>query len=116
MLLRCFLIHLSIIILRRYLYLPYFYLCLDPGLGGGCGSENLKIINKRRGLIKRRASENMINTNKWGWDGQLELAISKNKFVKRIVKTSTNHNNIFLKYAIKQSFQGKPIIKAKPII
>ena len=51
-----------------------------------------------------------INTNKWGWDGQLVLTISKNKFVKRRVKTSTKHNNIFLKYAIKQSFQGKPII------
>ena len=80
------------------------------GGGGGCGSENLKIINKRRGLIKRRAWENMINTNKWGWDGQLELAISKNKYVKGIAKTSTERNNIFLKYAIKQSFQGKPII------
>ena len=43
-------------------------------------------------------------------DGQSELAISKNKFVKRIVKTSTKHNNIFLKYATTQSFQGKPII------
>ena len=68
-----------------------------------------------RGLIKWGAggeggSENIINTNKWGWDGQLELSISKNKFVTRIVKTSTKHNNIFLKYAIKQSFQGKPII------
>ena len=60
------------------------------GGGGGGGSE--------------------INTNKWGSDGQLVLTISKNKFVKRIVKTSTKHNNIFLKYAIKQSFQGKPII------
>ena len=27
-------------------------------------------------------SENIINTNKWGWDSQLELAISKNKFAK----------------------------------
>ena len=54
-------------------------------------------------------SENIINTNKWGWDGQLELSISNNKFVKWIVKTSTKHNNIFLKYAITQSFQGKPI-------
>ena len=51
-----------------------------------------------------------IDTDKWGWDGQLELTISKNKFVKRIVKTSTKHNNIFLKHAIKQSFHGKPII------
>ena len=47
--------------------------------------------------------ENIINTDKWGWDGHLDLAISENKFVKRIVKTSTKHNNIFLKYAKKQS-------------
>ena len=46
---------------------------------------------------------NIINTNKWEWDGQLEFAISKNMFVKRIVKTATKHNNILLKYAIKQS-------------
>ena len=77
------------------------------------GSEKFKIINKRvGGLIKRGKgrSKNIINRNKRGLDGQLELAISKNKFVKRIVKTSTKHNNNFLKYAIKQSFQGKPII------
>ena len=74
------------------------------------GSEKFKIVKKREGLIKRGGSENIINTNKWGLDVQLELAISKSKFVKRIVKTSTKHNNIFLKYAIKQSFQGKPII------
>ena len=75
------------------------------------GSEKFKIIDKRGDLIKQKGgSENIINTNKWGWDGQLEIAISKNKFVKRIVKASTKHNNIFLKYAIKQSFQGKPII------
>ena len=43
-----------------------------------------------------RGSENIINTNKWVWDGQLELAISKNKFVKRIVKTSTKHNHWYL--------------------
>ena len=36
------------------------------------------------------------------------LAISKNRFVKRIVKTSTKHNN--MQYAIKQSSQCKPII------
>ena len=41
---------------------------------------------------------------------QLELTISKNKFVKTIVKISTKHNNTFLKYAIKQSLQGKPVI------
>ena len=35
--------------------------------------------------------ENIINTNKWGWDGQLELTISKNKFVKRIVEASTKY-------------------------
>ena len=82
------------------------------------GLEKFKIINKRvageggGGLIKRGKgrAKNIINTNKRGLDGQLELAISKNKFVKRIVKTSTKHNNNFLKYAIKQSFQGKPII------
>ena len=47
-------------------------------------------------------SQDIINTNKWGWDGQLELAVSKYKFVNRIVKTFLKHNNIFLKYAIKQ--------------
>ena len=76
-------------------------------------SENFKIINKRErggGVLLNGRSQNIINTNKWGWEGKLELAISKNKFVKRIVKTSTIHNNIVLKYVIKQPFQGKPII------
>ena len=59
------------------------------------GLQKFKIINKRGLLLKGGGSENIINANKWGWDGQLELAISKNKFVKRIVKTSTKHNNIF---------------------
>ena len=53
------------------------------------------------GLFKRKGPENIINTNKWGSDAQIELAISKNKFVKRIVKTPTKHNNIFPKYATK---------------
>ena len=51
------------------------------------GSEKFKIINKRGGLIKWGVGK-YNNTNKWAWDGQLELAISKNKFVKGIVKTS----------------------------
>ena len=39
------------------------------------------------GEVGGGVAENMINTNKWGWDGQLELMISTNKFVKRRVKT-----------------------------
>ena len=75
------------------------------------GSENFKIINKREGgVLLNGRSQNIINTNKWGWEGKLELTISKKKFVKRIVKTSTIHNNIVIKYVIKQPFQGKPII------
>ena len=54
-------------------------------------------------------SENMINTNKWGWDFQLEIAISKNEFVKRIVKASTKHNNSFLKYAINNLFKANQL-------
>ena len=78
----------------------------------GGGSEKFKIINKWGVPLKvgGRGVENIINPNKWEWHGQLELVISKNKFVRRIVKTSTKPNNIFLKYAIKQSFQGKAII------
>ena len=43
---------------------------------------------KRGGLIKQKGSENIMNTNKWGWDGQLEPAISKNKFVKRTLRSN----------------------------
>ena len=75
------------------------------------GSEKFKIIDKRGDLIKQKGggSENIINTNKWGWDGQLEIAISKNKFVKGIVKASTKHNNIFLKYAINNLFKANQL-------
>ena len=76
------------------------------------GQRSLKLLISGEVLLNGGGgrSENKINTNKWGWDGQLGLAISKNKFVKTIAKTSTKHNNIFLKYAIRQSFKGKPII------
>ena len=62
--------------------------------------KSLKLLINEGVLIKRGerkgegGSENKININKWGWDGQLELAISKKKSVKRIVKTSTKHNHI----------------------
>ena len=56
------------------------------------GLEKFKIINKRGGggedLIKQQGSENIMNTNKWGWDGQLEPAVSKNKFVKRTLRSN----------------------------
>ena len=76
------------------------------------GQKSLKLLISGEILLNGAGgrSENKINTNKWGWDGQLGLAISKNKFVKTIAKTSTKHNNIFLKYAIRQSFKGKPMI------
>ena len=87
--------------------------CLIQGgllIIGNRKTLKLLISGKGGGVLLNGRSQNIINTNKWGWEGKLELAISKNKFVKRIVKTSTIHNNIVLKYVIKQPFQGKPII------
>ena len=51
-------------------------------IGGGGGWTSLKLLIS--GVLSYRgggASVNIINTNKWGWDGQLDLAISKNEFV-----------------------------------
>ena len=54
---------------------------LNTGGGGeGGGSEKFKIINKRgrRDLIKRVGGlENIVNTKKWGWDGQLARDFKK---------------------------------------
>ena len=81
------------------------------GVLNNCGGrKSLKLLISGGILLNRRGrSENIINTNKWGWDGQLEIAISKNKFVKRIVKASTKHNNSFLKYAINNLFKANQL-------
>ena len=57
-------------------------------IGGRGGRKSLKWLISR-GVLLNGGSEKIINTNKWEWDSQLELAISKNRFVKRIVKRST---------------------------
>ena len=63
--------------------------------GRGGGRKSLKLLISGEG----GGAENLVSTNKWGWDGQLELAISKNKFVKRIVgiflQLFTNFSNIY---------------------